>query len=425
MDRRGFLESGMSGAVLLQGLAFRSAGSADSSNAIQSATPAGARLRDVMGVTVHFTVPVLTQLNAIRQAGMRWVRHDLAWARVEKTAGTFDFAEYDGHYQALLAYGLSPYAILDYTNPLYGGGAPLSRGSDEYQGFLRFVEAAVVRYQNLINAWEIWNEPNAPAMWRGTPDPASYAHLCQDVARLIRRHLPNATIVGGVTGHIDVPFLKSVAQAGGFSDVSIISVHPYRSTAPETATAEMESLKKDLSTLAGHALEIDPGEWGYSTALGISENVQAAYYCRMMLSSFSDRRRFAIWYDLVQDGADPKNREHNFGILSFGSLKPRAAFDGAVTLNRLLGDGTLVESATVGASLRTLTVDIHGMPGTAVWTSNDTTETCRLQVAGPAVLFDMLGRLQWFTPTAADHAVTLTAEGGPIYALGSRVTASL
>src|SRR4051812_41774358 len=79
--------------------------------------PSPQRLADMLGVNVHFVEPDRGQLDAMQQAGFRWVRCDLDWASVERQRGLYDFGAYDRHYDALATGGFSPYAILDYGNP--------------------------------------------------------------------------------------------------------------------------------------------------------------------------------------------------------------------------------------------------------------------------------------------------------------------
>jgi hypothetical protein len=45
-------------------------------------------------------------------------------------------------------------------------------------------------------AWEIWNEPNLPQFWAGTPDPAAYVALARAAAAEIRREDRRAWMAG-------------------------------------------------------------------------------------------------------------------------------------------------------------------------------------------------------------------------------------
>jgi hypothetical protein len=64
-------------------------------------------------------------------------------------------------------------------------------------------------------------------------------------------------------------------------------------------------------------LPILSGEWGYAAhAKGVSRDTQAAYLVCMQLANLLDGVRVSIWYDWKDDGADPNEREHNFGTVT-------------------------------------------------------------------------------------------------------------
>ncbi len=58
------------------------------------------------------------------------------------------------------------------------------------------------------------------------------------------------------------------------------------------------------------------GEWGYSTAWkDFDEERQAKYLEREFLTNISNDILLSIWYDWHDDGDDPKEPEHHFGIV--------------------------------------------------------------------------------------------------------------
>jgi hypothetical protein len=82
-----------------------------------------------------------------------------------------------------------------------------------------------------IQAWEVWNEPDYPAWWKGAPNANEYAPLLQAVSAGIKRADPNAEVVlGALTnaggsqsgGYLDQLYSLGVANA-----FDTITVNPY------------------------------------------------------------------------------------------------------------------------------------------------------------------------------------------------------
>lgn len=379
------------------------------------------RLADMLGVNVHLVDPDPGQFDAMQQAGFRWVRCDLDWATVEREYGVYDFSRYDNYHQSIIKAGFSPYAILDYGNPLYNGGLAPVPGSATYAAFVRFTRAAAERFAGAVRVWEIWNEPNG-RFWKPRPDPKSYAALCRELAQVIRQADPSARIAAGGTGGIDTSFLEVCAKLGAFEHVDFVSVHPYRRTSPEGAIAEMDRIQTSLRNWTGNAaLEVIAGEWGYSTTwTGISAEIQAAYYTRMMLSNFAAGKSIVIWYDLMRDGTDATNEEHNFGLIDYKTLTRLVAYRAASVLTQMLGHGTFVEGGEYPDGSRVIHADRRGVPISVFWaTSRATTKVIRTTT--PATAVDMMGNTLWTLTSPGSQTLQLDPQAGPVYLVGRDV----
>ena len=154
-----------------------------------------------------------------------------------------------------------------------------------------------------------------------------------------KREAAGECLVGPATSVIDLPFLDACFAAGLLEVFDAISVHPYRQGAPESVAEEYRALRLLIRRhCAADALPLgtyDPsrpnparripilsGEWGYSAAwpsLGkdeaAREATQAKYLPRMFLTNVANDIPLSIWYDWRDDGDDPKEAEHRFGIV--------------------------------------------------------------------------------------------------------------
>jgi polysaccharide biosynthesis protein PslG len=309
-----------------------------------------------LGVNIHFTDPQPGELEMIAAAGFQWVRMDLTWSGTERRKGEYDFSAYDRLVAALEKHGLRALFILDYGNPLYadpGDRHPFTSraATPEFrEAYGKWAVAAVSRFRGKGYLWELWNEPNHAGFWKPKPHAPDYIALAKTACEALRAagltaesteptekekeaesprvlrgsRSAGEAIIGPATSTIDLPFLEACFQGGLLEHWCAVSVHPYRQTAPETAEEEYRKLRLLIRRYApkGKAIPILSGEWGYSTAwpsLGkdeaACEEQQAKYLARQFLTNVANDIPLTIWYDWRDDGDDPREAEHRFGIV--------------------------------------------------------------------------------------------------------------
>ena len=269
-----------------------------------------------MGVNIHFTDPKPGELEMLSRAGFRWVRMDFGWEAIERKAGVYDFSAYDRLLASLDKFHLRAVLILDYGNKLYDGG--LSPHTDDSRAaFARWAAASAVHFQGRGVLWEIWNEPNGH-FWKPDPNAGDYAQLALVASRAIRAAAPQELIVGPALAGDETEFLEPAFSSGVLDFWSGVTIHPYFRFGPESYGLAYAKLRKliDSHARAGKKVEILCGESGYSSAwLGISEATQGKYLARLFLFNVVTGVPLTIWYDWHEDGTDPSNDEHHFGIV--------------------------------------------------------------------------------------------------------------
>lgn len=94
--------------------------------------------------------------------------------------------------------------------------------------FAAFVKQLVNRYKDRIHSWEIWNEPDNPAYWAGTPE--QFAELLGTGSRAVREADPKAKVVfGGLAWNLS--FLQDVLNvSNSVANVDVINLHNYFET---------------------------------------------------------------------------------------------------------------------------------------------------------------------------------------------------
>jgi hypothetical protein len=308
-----------------------------------------------VGVNIHFTRGSERDLDLIAAAGFNFIRMDFGWAGIERKRGEYDWSAYDELTANLEKRALRALYILDYSNPLYeetvlsknpisgtehkDTASPQNPGS--VQAFARWAAAAAKHFKGRRIIWEIWNEPNI-SFWKPKPDVTQYTALALATARAVREADPNATIIGPATSEVPLKFLEEFFAAGALAHLDAVSVHPYRSykKAPETAVEDYARLRamieRHAPTSEKRRMPIISGEWGYSTfTKGVSLETQAAFVVRQQLANLLAGVPLSIWYDWKNDGTDPNEREHNFGVVA-NDMKPKPAYIALQTMTREL-----------------------------------------------------------------------------------------
>jgi len=275
---------------------------------------------DCLGVNIHFTDPKPGELEMLAAAGFKWVRMDFQWGGTERKKGEYDFRAYDRLAAALEKHGIRAVFILDYGNDLYDGGLPPT-SEEARAAFGRWAVEGVRHFAGKGYLWEMWNEPNG-GFWKPKADVKEYAALARATGEALRDAKllgPNReAFIGPATSTIDFPFLEACFQAGLLEFWDAVSVHPYRQQAPETVDEEYRRLRLLIGKYApkDKTIPIISGEWGYSDAWQhFTPELQGKYLPREFLTNIANEVALSIWYDWHDDGTNPKESEHHFGIV--------------------------------------------------------------------------------------------------------------
>jgi hypothetical protein len=280
------------------------------------------------GVVTHLgpggiTEPIFDHIAAL---GVKSYRQDVQWAWIELQKGVLAFNSvgagiFDAFVTRTADAGIEPLFILCYGNKFYdGGGFPLS---DEAQAaFVRYTVFVANHFKGRVKKYEVWNEWNAGV---GTPngtlgDVASYNRLLGKVYNALKAVDPEIVVIGGVAT-ANMPWSVGLFAAGGLSSMDAYSAHPYLyPQVPENSLTWFDNLEQNAQDAAGgrtiplYATEIGwptiPGDRG-----GVSGATAGDYLARLyLLAATYSYIKGIWWYDLNDDGPDPLNQRHNFGL---------------------------------------------------------------------------------------------------------------
>jgi hypothetical protein len=127
-----------------------------------------------------------------------------AWLNMEPRQDLWDFSNLDAHIEQAQVHGVSDITLVLWGTPQWAASqvqatdaAWLGPGSasmpEDLQDWRDYVQTVVSRYQGVITAYEVGNEPNVKAFWIGTD--AQLAELVRETAQIVHATDPAALVV--------------------------------------------------------------------------------------------------------------------------------------------------------------------------------------------------------------------------------------
>ena len=198
--------------------------------------------------------------------GIKKARIQGGWAKTEKIKGVYDFNWLDEIIYDMRNQSVEPWMCLCYGNGLYsdGGGVRLGAqipGSEKsLRAWTQWVRAVVSRYMDVIDEWEIWNEPNL----RKVNIAGTYARFMLHTAENIRSIQPDAKILAMSTAGVDIKFVREVLEISKRQNklhlIDQVTYHPY-SHNPDKSYKSVEELRR-MATGFSPRITIRQGENG-------------------------------------------------------------------------------------------------------------------------------------------------------------------
>jgi len=232
------------------------------------------------------------ELDRIAASGIGTIRQYVWWDRIETSPGVFNWSRTDQLMADTAARGLRVLPTLLYPPAFYSSKPAGSTSTALFpptdpQTMARFAEQMALRYgpggsfwcsvrglpQSCrtpyapVTAWEVWNEPDFPSWWKGTPNAAEYLPLLQAVAAGLRRADPAAEVVlGSLTndGGTDGNYLDQLYELGAAPHFDTVAINPYGTS--EAATVRWVEHVRERAREHGDArVPIRVTEYGWAT----------------------------------------------------------------------------------------------------------------------------------------------------------------
>jgi hypothetical protein len=291
--------------------------------------------------------------------GAKKIRLQAGWAKCEKVKGEYDWQWLDEIIDYAIANDLEPWLQPSYGNPIYEGGGgkgllnSLMSSEEAYQAWDNWVASLVTRYQDRVQEWEIWNEPDHPMQ---EISPETTAALNIRTAEIIKKIQPEAQIAGlAFASNSDQEyldrFLKVIADQDKLDLFHWISYHSY-TMRPEDAYSEKRvlGLRKTISKYSDKLL-LRQGENGvpstYIPSFALSEYywteyTQAKYDMRRLLGDLGNDIETSV-FTIIDIYYKPVLNTKGLiqSDITMAAIRPKVAYYAIQNLTSLFDD-TLV-----------------------------------------------------------------------------------
>lgn len=289
----------------------------------------------------------------VGELGVKHARLQSGWAKCEKQKGIYNFQWLDSCVYGLVDEGVAPWISLSYGNPIYKSeinlGAGIFTDEETLTAWCRYVETIVARYKDVVNEWEIWNEP------RHSESPEAYANLMIRTSESIKKVQPDATIMGftvhGFTPGFVLKFPRAVFEIlkarNKLDIVDYVTYHPYTYN-PDECYSMVDELK-ELVHSYNPRLKLYQGESGapseYRETMALSkyewtELSQAKWVLRRMVGDYTRDIRSSVFTIIDLKYPHEINRK---GIIHVNEDKtvdhPKLAYHGVKHVAGYLDDG--------------------------------------------------------------------------------------
>ncbi len=272
------------------------------------------------------------EARAAALCGVKIMRTDARWERQIQRNGPdeWNFSIVDHVVDTYAKHGMEVQMILSY-GPRWAVAKdwkPFSKeprfaqwgGRPEYEYWKAFVEKTFDRYRGKIRYYEVWNEPDLDYFANFSPE--EYLKMQEIAFKALRATDPAAKLMNGGVAWIGPdrggPRKGIIDKIINSGTIDIFAFHGHGGFVDYVP--QIPYFKRYMK---------NPMPW-YSNETAISstaagEYIQAKTLFQKFLHAWAEGSIGYNWYDLRNDGFDPKNGEHNFGMIT-NDFKPKAVY---------------------------------------------------------------------------------------------------
>jgi len=307
-----------------------------------------------VGVSVDFTAFTPEQVPELiaqaKASGATLLKFRFDWDTLEPQKGAaFNWPAYDRVVKAAREGGFTIVGVLgdsaQWASVLTTGDARVRESApprpDAYPSWSNYVRRVVGRYKNDVQAWQVWENPDASNFRSVGKTYRVLASLALDAAR---KSDPKALVHLAEPGAVNLNFLGDLGSNGLTSRFDGVSVYPVAGfqpntlEAPESFLRPYASLRANLAPKDGKARDFWIGGVSFpassdASAAAFSPRAQADYAVRALSLGLAASGQKAFYDELRDNPARANGR----GLVSADGVA-RPAFGGVAALSKAVGN---------------------------------------------------------------------------------------
>ena len=256
--------------------------------------------------------------------GVKYLRAAPEWPTVQCAPDQWNFRETDALLEQYSALGIELQGYFGST-PKWAAKPEMrnvdfkvrNKSMPDRTALSRYAATMADRYRGVIRRWELYNEPD---LSRNAITADEFAEVQRTAYQAVKRINPGAVMMSGgfagVASHpglLDRNFMETVLKkARGHYEVHLTHNHGLFANYVRSVETHLIPLRKRAGA---EKIPWFPNETGLSSLFGTERN-QALTLYRKLIYSWSQGAIGYVWYDLRNDGFDPGNSEHNYGMMT-------------------------------------------------------------------------------------------------------------
>lgn len=266
------------------------------------------------------------EIEAAALCGAKIFRDSVEWAGLEPQPGKWNFTVFDRIVELLAKQNMQLQGMFAFT--ARHAAAPetvrsarsmldWARSAPSPAAWRNYVATMAARYRGRVRFWEVWNEPDIDTFARF--DAETYGELLRAASEEIRRADPKARVLTAGFATLrkhrrirDPRFQEKVLRscAGAF-DIHAYHEHGLFPVYRDVIDNRFLPLRRAVgTTVPWYANETAV------TVLNNDRRLQAVTLFQKLLFAWSRGSIGYNWYDLRNDGFNPGDGEHNYGMLT-------------------------------------------------------------------------------------------------------------